>query len=243
MKVLILSDIHANLSALEAVLRDARERWGDVPIIHLGDIVDYGMRPHQCIELLRTLGKQVLLHLKGNHELALLDQDCSRFSGERGREASRATARILKDVDLSYIRDVYEDSPRELLLKGKRILCVHGDLNDPYWGTMSCEEGLNAAYMPYDYVVSGHTHIRFVREVFHPSEDKDAKRGKKRTVFINPGSVGQPRNHNPQAQYALLDLEHGDIELRSVRYDIEHERSLFDGSVDSFYSERLVEGI
>ena len=66
---------------------------------------------------------------------------------------------------------------------------------------------------------------------------------RKKTVFINPGSVGQPRNHNPYAQYGILDTQTQNYEHRSVRYDVDKEQALFDPRVDSFYKERLKKGI
>ena len=68
-------------------------------------------------------------------------------------------------------------------------------------------------------------------------------RNKKKCIFINPGSVGQPRNHNNRAQYCLLDVITGNIEMRKVEYDIQSEMDAFDGSVDDFYRIRLRDGI
>ena len=68
-------------------------------------------------------------------------------------------------------------------------------------------------------------------------------RNKKAVLFINPGSVGQPRNQNPCAQYAVLSLPSRSVELRSVEYDIEYEQSLFVPEVDAFYRDRLGKGI
>jgi diadenosine tetraphosphatase ApaH/serine/threonine PP2A family protein phosphatase len=70
-----------------------------------------------------------------------------------------------------------------------------------------------------------------------------AYRNKKRTIFINPGSVGQPRNHNPYAQYGILDIESGNYEHRCVWYDVKEEQKLFIDSVDKFYKDRLTLGI
>ena len=68
-------------------------------------------------------------------------------------------------------------------------------------------------------------------------------RNKKSILFINPGSVGQPRNHNPNAQYAILDSETMGVELKSVNYPKDKAMNLFDGSVDDFYRKRLENGI
>ena len=98
MYVMVLTDIHANLSALQAVLEHAQRRYGELPIIQLGDIVDYGMRPNECMELLNGGHDQYLVNLAGNHEEALFGRGIGRFSSERGRQASRYTASILLDT-------------------------------------------------------------------------------------------------------------------------------------------------
>ena len=72
--------------------------------------------------------------------------------------------------------------------------------------------------------------------------DDPSMRNKKKVIFINPGSVGQPRNHNPKAQYAVLDTDKG-ASLISVPYDVELEQSLYNDQVDPFYSERLTNGV
>ena len=84
-------------------------------------------------------------------------------------------------------------------------------------------------------------HQQDVEQFF--SSNNTEYRNKKRTIFINPGSVGQPRNHNPYAQYGILDLTTGNYEHRSVWYDVEEEQKLFSDSVDSFYKTRLTLGI
>ena len=90
-------------------------------------------------------------------------------------------------------------------------------------------------------MLSGHSHYAHAFPVFYPAENP-AYRNKKRTFFINPGSVGQPRNHDPRAQYAVLDTEKG-VFLLASEYDIKYEQSLFTDDVDPFYSRRLEKGV
>ena len=73
--------------------------------------------------------------------------------------------------------------------------------------------------------------------------DNEEMRNKKSVLFINPGSVGQPRNHNPNAQYAILDSESLSVELRSIKYPVDKAMDLYDGSVDDFYRKRLEKGV
>lgn len=240
---MVLTDIHANLSALQAVLEHAQRRYGELPIIQLGDIVDYGMRPNECMELLYGGHNRFLVNLAGNHEEALSGRGIERFSSERGKQASRYTNSVLLDTWKEYIKVNLASHPQEVHIAGKRILCVHGDLHDPHWGGMSFAESQKLDYKDYDFVLSGHSHIRFLREIFYTDNSFVARRGKKNTFFINPGSVGQPRNHNPAAQYAVVDFSLGEVFFHAVEYAVELEKALYDGQVDDFYRDRLSDGI
>ena len=101
---------------------------------------------------------------------------------------------------------------------------------------MPVEEMNDACYESFDFVFSGHTHVPHLRYVF------DKKTGRK-TVFVNPGSVGQPRNCNPLAQYAVVDLENYAVSFEGVSYDIVKEQELFNEELHSYYRERLSKGI
>lgn len=243
MFVMVLADIHANLTALKAVFEHAQKQYGELPIIHLGDIVDYGMRPNECMELLYSEQDRLLVNLAGNHEEALFGRGIERFSSERGKQASTYTTSILLDAWREYIKTNFTPHPQELNIAGMKILCVHGDLHDYHWGGMSYTESQKHDYKEYDFVLSGHSHIRFLRELFYTDDSLVARRGKKNTIFINPGSVGQPRNHNPAAQYAVVDFSQGEVCFHAVEYAVELERALYGGQVDDFYRDRLSDGI
>ena len=90
--------------------------------------------------------------------------------------------------------------------------------------------------------ITRHSHLPHFFEVFYEA-DRPAYRNKKKTIFINPGSVGQPRNHNSNAQFALLDTETEEIQLLKTSYDIKKEQSAYTGKVDDFYKVRLEKGI
>lgn len=245
-KFVILSDIHANLSALKAVIQDFKKKYEIDGIFFLGDLINYGMRPNEVVQEIIVLSKEfdVVCNLYGNHEKALIDEkQYSRFSSERGRRALNYTKRILHDDNFAYIRDEMQDEGCvELLLNGRSVLCVHGDLRDVYWGKLAQESVKDAGYAKYDYVLSGHTHIPFHAETFYAGGSVEF-RGKKRTVFVNPGSVGQPRNHNSRAQYVYWDMETDVFHYNTVGYDIALEQSLYTGDVDVFYKDRLMNGI
>lgn len=245
MNILLLSDLHANRAALAAAIKKLHAIHTARPIaacLLLGDLIDYGLHSNEVIEMVKALPFPVLCSLRGNHEDAILRDTYERFSSDRGRESARYTRSILNDASLAYLMDEMEDAgKKEFEINGKKCLAVHGSLADEYWGTIRPEDDLSA-YSGYDYVFSGHSHLPHYFERYYPCDDA-AHRNKKKTIFINPGSVGQPRNLNPAAQFALFDTETERVVFEKVNYDVEREQSAFDGRVDDFYRERLKWGI
>lgn len=242
---IILSDIHGNLSALEAVIADFEARgYHPDGVIILGDNLNYGMRTNEVIDELRRLSVKynIIVNLFGNHEKALIDGDKTHFSTERGKRVLDYTRNNLNDESKEYIDGLSKEGYKELLVGDRKILFVHGNINDPYWGKMNNETVNDSRYSEYDFVVSGHSHIPHLIEHFYPAVNPEY-RNKKRTIFLNPGSVGQPRNHNPRAQYLYIEVSSETFHFNSVPYDIGKERSLFTDEVDGFYSVRLINGI
>lgn len=240
--VLILSDVHGNLSALNQILeKEALAEYAGV--ILLGDLIDYGPRSNEVIEKIKTIPEQqVLVNIWGNHEHSILTGNYERFSSERGKACAAFTRKSLTEETLSYLNSSMEKSGKcEFELFGKKCLAVHGSLADAYWKSISHEE-MDEAYTKYDFVFSGHSHIPHFFEHFYKCADEEY-RNKKRTVFVNPGSVGQPRNHTPNAHYAVLNVETMSVQMKTVAYDVEYEMGLFSKEVDSFYRERLRIGV
>ncbi len=243
MRIAILSDIHANLSALNSVLEDIRSNHAVDAYVLLGDIVNYGMRPNETILRLEQLDKPVIGNIWGNHECAMVDDgQLPHFSTDRGRSALMYMRGILSEHSKQYLEGMIKSGYLELEIEGKQILLVHGDMKDVYWGKMTDTEQQDAYYKKFDYVLHGHSHVPQYHEVFFADENP-TMRNKKKTIFINPGSVGQPRNHNPRAQYAILDTATGECQLLSAGYDIAYEQSLYPAEIDSFYKSRLSLGI
>lgn len=244
-KLIILSDIHGNLSALNAVIEDFEVRkYQPDSIAILGDNINYGMRPNDVVERLKELSDKynIIANLWGNHEKALIDGDTSHFSTERGKQVLDYTRNSLSKESSDYIKGLTQEGKTEFVISKRKILFIHGSIEDPYWGKLNPDTAGNNQYSQYDYVISGHSHIPLLFEYFYPSENPEY-RNKKRTIFLNPGSVGQPRNHNPRAQYLYMEIESEIFHINSVCYDIESERSLFNDEVNSFYSNRLINGI
>ena len=242
MKLLILSDIHGNREALQAVFRYMDSTYRIDACALLGDIIDYGMHSNEVVQILGNMKYPVVCNIRGNHEHAVITEDYSMFSTERGRQCAKYTRSVLKPQTWDYLKNVMAGSGRNvLMLDGKKCLAVHGSLEDNYW--ISIRPGQNLAdYGMYDYVFSGHSHLPHFMEIFYEA-DAPAYRNKKKTVFINPGSVGQPRNLNPMAQCAVLDTESGKVVLERIAYDIRKEQQAYDGQMDDFYKERLGRGV
>ncbi|RKM54457.1 metallophosphoesterase [Butyrivibrio sp. X503] len=245
-KYLVLSDIHGNVSAFDSVLEDC----SDVDfngVILLGDLIDYGMRSNDIVQKLMDLAKgawkdKILVNIWGNHEKLVVDKDLERLSSDRGRVMARYTAQQLTEESVDYINNCMNKAGiQEFELKGLKCLAVHGSLEDNYWKAIG-PDNLRGEYVDYDMVFGGHSHYSHCFTHFYPVEDPEL-RNKKAVTFVNPGSVGQPRNQNPCAQYAILSLPSRTVELRAVEYDIEYEQSLFPDEIDVFYKKRLTRGV
>lgn len=243
MKLVLLSDIHANVTAFEAVLADIETIGHCDAIAILGDLVNYGPRPNEVIDMVKRISLPIIINLWGNHEYSIFGGSLDRFATDRGRSVLKYTNNILTAESKFYLDSMmnhqgYEDSR----IDDHSFLFMHGNLDDPFWGKFGNDKMNDERFADYDYVISGHSHIPHYVEFFFPSENKEY-RNKKRTIFINPGSAGQPRNHNPYAQYGILDTESGNYEHRSVWYDVRKEQTLFSDEVDQFYKNRLLLGV
>ena len=148
----------------------------------------------------------------------------------------------LTQSSMHYIKHIMEEPMRELVVDNRKILLLHGDIDNPYWGKLTPSKINDPRYSPYDYVFCGHTHHTFKVEAYFEVDDP-VMRNQKRTTFINPGSVGQPRNHNPHAQYVYIDILTGETHFNTVSYNIDEEQRLYPDEIDKFYSERLKYGI
>lgn len=249
MKLLLLSDIHGNSSAFRAILNHATQYPDIGACVILGDLIDYGMHSNEVLRMARALPYPILCNIHGNHENAILNADYSCFSSERGQDSARYTRSILNEESWDYLRhEMTADGKKVFVYNEKKCLAVHGSLEDVYWKSIRPEAEL-MEYSDYDYVFSGHSHLPHLIEKFYPGQETDntgeitRRCGKKKVIFINPGSVGQPRNQNPMAQFVLLDPETEQVSFEKVPYDIESEQASYHGQVDDFYCERLTWGI
>ena len=206
MRLLVVSDIHSNLTALEKVLEDA---GGFDELICAGDIVGYGPDPSICIE---TLKKLDTMCVSGNHDFAASTGDSSNLNAYAA-EAIAINRRLMNPGQAAWLGGL----PRRLTLnrEGIAVAAVHGSPSCPLMeyvypseAWMRAEEFFEATGA--GLLIMGHTHVPFI----HRSGAR---------VLLNPGSVGQPRDGDPRASYMLVDLDDGGMEVKHkrVEYDIE----------------------
>ena len=218
-RALVLSDIHSNREALESVTKDAGYRGGFDQIWCLGDTVGYGPDPAPCINLLRDYD---LVAVAGNHDRAALGQCGASDFNPAARFASQWTARQLSAMDTEFLAGLPLSE-----MRGPFTL-VHGSLRDPIDEYLLDAESAKGTLelLRSCYCLVGHSHLPFIcRENggdprFEPfTEDAVFSLGDERLI-LNPGSVGQPRDRDPRASYAIYDGCRQTIERHRVRYDI-----------------------
>jgi diadenosine tetraphosphatase ApaH/serine/threonine PP2A family protein phosphatase len=240
MRIAIVSDIHANLAALDAVLEHA----GPVDRVWcLGDTVGYGPQPGECIDRLRSLDT---VWVAGNHERA-----ATGAMTTEDFNANAAAAALWTRDRLSAEHRAFLDALPETALEGEFTL-VHGTLRWPLWEYLFDEDTalahLSLQQTRYSFV--GHTHVPAVvveqpdapagceMRRLHDGESIDLA-GERRLVF-NPGSVGQPRDGDRRASYGEMDTKAGTFTLRRVEYDIPATQGLMrDAGLPAWLIERL----
>lgn len=243
MKLIVLSDIHANLSALKRIFEDVNCRiTEEYSLVILGDTINYGLRPNETLELIKEQ-KNIKVLLAGNHEMALLGFGADKFSAPRGKQILDLTKELISHENISYIDNNFIKDYIEIEIDGKLYLFIHGSIQDKFWGTIGPSTIDNEAYKKYDVVFSGHSHKPHFMEFFFENLN-ESMRNKKKTIFINPGSVGQPRNHNSYGQYVMMDTQSEEVNFCKVLYSIKEEMNIYDGyDVDLIYKRRLNKGI
>lgn len=218
MRYAILADIHGNLAAFQAVLQDIEERGGVDELWCLGDIVGYGPDPGECIAFLRQFPH---LCVAGNHDWAAIGKvDVSDFNPDAA-QACRWTASQLSPEDVRYLENL------PLTICRDDFTIVHGSPREPIWEYILSTQSAKAnfGYFETRFCLIGHSHVPLVFEDIGEtcllSElPAELKLGENRLI-INPGGVGQPRDGDPRAAYAIYDDEDKTIYHYRIPYDIE----------------------
>ena len=202
--VALISDVHGNLDALKAVVADARESGLEL-FLNAGDAVGFGIYPSQVVQTLRS---SMFLNVIGNVDLEVLE--ALRDPKLKNYGTKGIAIRELLPTDLAYLQSL----PKELRLEiaDRKLLVTHGtpDSIDEHIYPDSPEQRLRkiAAKANADLIITGHSHMQMKRTV-------DG------VTFVNPGSVGRPVDHDPQAEYAVLKFDPLTVEFRRVNYDVE----------------------
>lgn len=239
MRYLLISDIHGNLEALEAVLEFA-EKFKPYQLICLGDVIGYGADPKSCLDL---MGEQSNLVLAGNHDLAVAGIISMEGFNPIAQESLRWTKEILDEDD----KDLLANLPLQYI--DGDYCFTHASPIDPmsfhYVRTLEDVEEVMAA-IGQRFCFVGHTHlpvivqlsdqagqVKIVRETRLDMDENDR-------YFVNIGSLGQPRDSNPDACAVLVDDEYETIEFIRVPYDIMTSRDkIIAKGLPSYLAERL----
>jgi putative phosphoesterase len=214
MRILVLADIHSNWPALAAI----QERFD--ACLFVGDLVDYGTDPVPCVDWVR---KHAAVSVRGNHDHAVAQRiPVVKTNGlHRLAAATRPLHwNVLRPLHMKFLTRL--PVTRKVTLDGKRFFLVHATPRDPFDEYLRSDKSAwesRLTGIAADFILVGHTHLPFTLQLEGP-------------MVINPGSVGQPRDGDPRAAYAII--EDGKVELRRVKYDIDATlKHMRDSGVDA----------
>ena len=242
MRVAVVSDIHGNLHALEAVLREVRRERADA-VWCLGDVVGYGARPDECC---LTVDEEAVLCLGGNHDLGVRGAlDLDDFSPDAA-VAARWTREVLGQAARSFLERLAPSGEAD------GVQLFHASPRDPIWEYVLTDESAFAALKltTAPIVLIGHSHVPLAVSVegdrltgghAPAGAEADLRTGR---WLLNPGSVGQPRDGDPRAAFLLLDLAAGHASFRRVSYPVEKTQAeIRERGLPEPLAERLASGV
>ena len=246
MRAVVISDVHGNLQALEAVLEAEGDRYDELWC--LGDVVGYGARPNECVDLVRSVAA---VCLAGNHDLGVLGKvDVGRFGADAGR-AARWTREVLGAEQEAWLDGL------EPVADLGAVVLAHASTRDPVWEYVidGPTAAISLANAPDAKVVLvGHTHVPMAaRALAERVTGGHAAPGREETLpadvrlLANPGSVGQPRDGDSRASYLVLDVDAGEpvrAEWRRVAYDAAAAaREIAEAGLPEQFGNRLLFGM
>lgn len=244
MRVLIVSDVHSNLEALDTAIRDA----GEVDAVwSLGDNVGYGPQPVEVLARLRELGATIVA---GNHDRAAT----GAIGVEDFNPVAAAAALWTRDV-LSKDDGSFLDALPEVTKPQDNFTVVHGTLRHPIWEYLYSYEAAEGhlALQETQFSCVGHTHVPMLVvededgprrcDLYPLADDQTVEMKEGAKLVINPGSVGQPRDGDPRAAYAVYDTGAATVTLHRVEYDIAKTQKLMsDADLPQALIDRLSAG-
>ncbi len=220
MRVLIMSDIHANYTALEAVLKDAAGQVDEIWC--LGDLVGYGPDPNAVVEEIAE--KKNLTCIMGNHDIGAIGRTMlEAFNGD-ARRSLEYHQKVLNATNLDFLRAL----PQQPVVR-EGVTFTHGSPRDPLWEYIlnQLTAQINFHHFDTQLCFVGHSHIQcmfewneFTERVHMRQTVPDQPIKLNSRLILNPGSVGQPRDRDPRAAYAIYDSKQNTWTPRRVEYDI-----------------------
>lgn len=229
MRIAIISDIHSNLEALEAVLKHIKSQRIKT-IWVAGDIVGYGASPNEVITLLQ---KEKAVMIAGDHDAEVLTLNDLSWFNEYAQQALIYTNRVLTNENKAFLKTLKETY--EETIDDRKIFMVHGSPNNhlkEYVYAKTPDVNLLAMLnkAKADILLIGHTHQPFVRRI--------AGR-----LAINVGAVGQPRDYSPDSEYCILDPKYMQATIQRVKYNIDAaSKKIISAGLPRYLAERLFEG-
>ena len=244
MKALIVSDVHSNLEAFTSVIEDAGARSRFDEIWSLGDLVGYGPDPSAVIDLIRQYDHHAVA---GNHDLACAGKLSLEAFNRHAAAANAWTGEVLDEDRIQFLRN------QPLSLEIDEFTIVHGSPRDPIWEYVVSERAAVACFNHFDtyWCLVGHSHIPFICRM---SEDRRSVRFfspqygapyplEGQWLIVNPGGVGQPRDGDPRAAYAVYDSDEETVTHYRVEYDVSAtQRKMRSYGLPEFLIDRLAVG-
>ena len=237
MRYLIVSDLHANLEALEAVVREAEGQYDRV--LCCGDLVGYGADPNAVVEWVRA---NCTVVVRGNHDRACTGQEDLEWFNPVARAAAVWTQQALSAENAQYTADLPQGP---ILIDGLQV--VHGSPFDEDEYVLAADEAGQAfGYLESRLAFFGHTHVpmAFIRDDGVERQRIDKLRiDSSKKYFINVGSVGQPRDGDWHAAYCIYHIDSAVVEQRRLKYDLKTaQKKIIDAGLPRLLAERLALG-
>ncbi len=236
MKYAIISDIHANLEALDTTLKQI-DKLGADKIICLGDIVGYGANPNECVETIRERSIESII---GNHDAVACGKTEPDNFNPVARDAALWTRNSLTEENREFLSELDESKLID------DFLIVHGAISDTDHYIFTAYDALIEFNLMKKQSVCffGHTHVRTYYTFQNDSStnhlDYEFKIDVKAKYLINPGSIGQPRDRDPRASFLVYDTEKRTVKFTRVEYDISTtQKKIIEAGLDRRLADRL----
>jgi diadenosine tetraphosphatase ApaH/serine/threonine PP2A family protein phosphatase len=238
MKIVVISDIHGNLEAMNVVLEYIETMKGDKQVVCLGDIVGYGPNPTECFNIVQSLTDKICL---GNHEDAIHDLGYDYQITKHARAAIRWTRGILGEE----IKEAINSLPVEI--EEDNLLYTHASPDDPMqWKyiTDAFSAYPSLVEMKHSLCFIGHSHIPGIYTDYGlQMDDNKAILSKEGKTIINVGSVGQPRDGSPMLSFAVFDDKDWNVEFIRLKYNYQDTMAkIKKAKLPKFLAERLARG-